>query len=310
MLGNRRKWLASCVGLMMSVLAAQASAQSVTPPMVYQATEDLNTLLGVYHTANNSTAAADPDAPALTERLPRHSVQKAREVMIKVQALRGLKGLPETAVPPMPARDIGPADVKAMVDTALASTRELRPAFGNPALPAPVALVDSKTPSDVYGALVRASLALDGLGIPAPAPNDVYRVALSVVADLEKVRAARGSTAPVAEVEKASGKKPIDAYDHAYALLADLKDLVESHPDFTISKGVILPNKRTANVKPGHVLDLVNGALSEIAAIKAKVGATAPSEIGAIQSGKTPSDVFTVISQARALVASLKASKG
>lgn len=298
------------VSVAILLAAAPAAAQSVSPSQVYQLCADINAQLEVYHIANDTTPAADPDRPAVTERAPRHVLQKGREVLLKAQILRMLRGLPEEAPPPMPVREVTPADVKVQVDAALAALRSLSPAFGNPPPPPPSPLVEGKTPADNVVLLNQASLALDGLGVPALMPNDVFRLALTIVSDLEQIRAARGVTQPVTDIDKPVGKKPMDIYQQSYALLVDLKELVDSSPDFAIPKGVILPNRRTAGVKPANVVDMLNYSVAEIAALKAKLGIAKPTELAPPQSGKTPSDSFVVIERARTMVASLKPTQG
>lgn len=298
------------VSAVMLLAAAPGAAQGVSPSHVYQVCADINAQIEVYHIANDTSAPADPDQPAMTERTPRHVLQKSREILLKAQALRLLRGMPEELLPAMPVREITPADVKVQVDAVLVSLRGLAPAFGNPPPPAPTPAVEGKTPADNVVLLNQASLALDGLGLPALMPNDVYRLAVTIVADLEAVRAARGVTTPIVDIDKVAGKKPVDIYLQSFALLSDLKDLVESSPDFAIPKGVILPNRRNAAIKPAHVVDMLNYSVAELTALKAKLGIAKPTELAPAQTGKTPSDSFVVIERARALVASLKPTQG
>ena len=288
------------------VPAAWADEAPVTPAAIYQAGDALYNQLAAYHTANASQPAEDPDAPALTERLPRHVFQKAREVLLKVEALRKLKGLPENPVPQVAVREIVPADTMKLLTQALADTKELASAFGNPPMPPAPPLVEGKTPTDAYDKLSKVSLSLDGLGLPASVPNDVYRITLTMVSDIELIRAARKISTPVAEPGEISPKKPADVYDIAYTLLSDLKTLVESNPDYAIPKGIILPNKRAGTIKPSYALEMMNLVQAETTAIKAKVGATKPTELAPPQSGKSPTDTYRQETLARALIATLK----
>lgn len=282
-----------CMGLLMGM--SPGMAQAITPPQVYQAIETVNAQLAAFHVANGTRPVADPQAPAFTERFPRHALQKAREVLLKVQALRVLNGLPEQPVPEIPVRDVTPADVKSVLDKVLAGLQDLRPLMGNPPAPPPASLVEGKTPTDNVAALRYAELQLDGLGLPPTAPNEVMRIALSVVSDLEKVRAARGITGAVPAVAVVPGKKPADTYNQAYEVLADLKTAVEGDPSLAIPKGVVLPNKRSGEISAANVLDMLGSVLAEISALKVKVGATKPTELAPVQAGKTPPDVFATM---------------
>ncbi len=293
------------VALAVLVVSGIATAQTVTPADIFQLSETINAQLDAFHAADASKPEEDAEALAVSDRLPRHVFQKAREVLLKVQELRVLKGLPEQAIPTVEVREVQPADTRKLLDQIVIGLQELRPAFGNPPAPAPVPLVEGKTPTDAYRSLVRASLSLDGLGLPPATPNEVYRVALTIVSDLDKIRAARGVTTPVALPGMVPGKKPVDVYEAGYGLLGDLKNLVETKPDFAIPHGIVLPAKRTGVIKPAHAVEILNIVLGEISAIKAKVGATKPTELAPAQSGKSPSDTLRLLTQARAMVGTL-----
>lgn len=291
--------------LMVYALCGVAKAQTVTPSHIFQEGEAINAQLNAFHVANASKADDDPEISAISGRLPRHVFQKAREIVLKVQVLRGLKGLPEQPLPTVEVREITPADTKKLLDLAVSGLQDLRPAFGSPPVPASVALVEGKTPTEAYQALARASLSIDGLGLPPATPNEVYRIALTLVSDLEKVRAHRGITAAVPLPAMAPGKKPADIYEAGYLLLTDLKKLVESKADFAIPQGIVLPAKRGGAITPAHALEMLNTVLGEVSAVKAKVGATKPSELAPVQTGKSPSDTHRVLMQARAMLATL-----
>lgn len=299
-----------CLSLGLAMGVGPLAAQTVTPPQVYQAIETVNAQLAAFHVASGTSPATDSQAPAFTERSPRHALQKAREVLLKVQTLRALYGLPEQPVPEIPVRNPGPAEVKSILDKVIGGLQELRPLMGNPPPPATPPLVEGKTPTDNVAGLRRAELQLDGLGLPPTAPNEVMRIALSIVSDLEKVRAARGIGGMVPAVTVVPGKKPVDTYNQAYELLVDLKQITEGDSTLAIPKGVVLPNKRSGDVSAAHVLDMLGSVLAEVSAIKVKVGATQPTQLAAVQAGKTPSDVFATLAYAQALVATLKSRQG
>ena len=85
-----RVWIGALLLLTVGVTFAEAA----TPADTYQAIEAVNAQLAAFHDANGTMPAVDPQAPTLTERLPRHVLQKAREVLLKIQAVRQLNGLP------------------------------------------------------------------------------------------------------------------------------------------------------------------------------------------------------------------------
>ena len=162
----------------------EADAARITPDDVYRVTGMINGELELLHESNDSMPTVDMNTPDLTRRRPRHVLQKAREVLLKVQLLRKINGLPESDLPPMPLREVRPADVKKMVDLIKQDIVALRPVFGVTKSPISVPRPSGKRPTDVYPDLARASARLDGLGIPRIVPNDVYRVALTIIGDL------------------------------------------------------------------------------------------------------------------------------
>ena len=253
--------------------------------------------------------AADPQAPALTERLPRHALQKAREVLLKIQALRQLNGLPLQPVPEIPVREVVPDDTKFFLEKMLEGLKDLRPVFGNPPISKPSRVTKEMTPTDNFAALRRAELQVDGLGLPPTAPNDVMRIALSIVNDLELIRAALGITTPVAKPPVIPARRPVDTYDNALGLLVDIKVVTEANPALAIPMGVVLPNRRMGVMKPAHVMDLLGTVLAEISAVKVKAGVMKPTLLAPAQTGMTPSDVHAAVSYARALVATIPGAR-
>lgn len=284
-------------------------AQAATPADTYQAIEAVNAQLAAFHNANGTMPAVDPQAPTLTERLPRHVLQKAREVLLKIQAVRQLNGLPLQPVPEIAVREVQPDDVKFFLEKMLLGLKDLRPIFGNPQVAKVPPATREMGPTDNFSALRRAELQVDGLGLPATSPNDVMRIALSVVNDLELVRSSLGITTPVLPPQVIPARRPVDTYDNAIGLLVDIKVLTESNPKLAIPMGVVLPERRNGNIKPAYVMDLLGSVLAEISAIKARTGVTIPTVLAPAQAGMTPSDVHSAVSHARALVASIPGAR-
>jgi len=299
----------SGISILCVVAATNAAAQTVTPSDVYQVVDNINAELALLHEANNSTPSRDRKSPGLTTRRPRHVIQAARMVLLKVQALRAINGLTQNPVPPFPVREVLPVDVKQIVERILADIRGLRPKF-NVTAPTPKAvLMPGRTPTDVYGNLMRASLQIDGLGIPRVVPNGVYRVAMTIIGDLKKVRAARGIGTKVKFQAGAKHKRPKHVFNRSVELLAAIKSLSAADPVFAIPGGVVMPNKRSGRIRPAHVMELLNNVLAEIGAIKVKVGANIATELAPMPSGKSPSNVFDGVSTALMMVKDLIAKQ-
>ncbi len=299
-------FLAALAGavILLAMAMGAANAQKITPSIVYQSVDNISRELARMHQANISRPKVDASAPALTPRKPRHVIQKAREVMVKVQTLRWINNLPRKPVPPIPARKITPGDVLKMTNEILAEVRELRSKFGIVQAPQLAPSPGKKSPTDVYSQLLVVSLQLDGLGIPGVLPNDVYRAALTIISDVKLIQASSGIDRDMEINFISNAKSPGNVYDHSYKLLAQLKSLA-GNAKFAVGGGVVLPNKRAGRITPAHVVDLLNNALAEIGAVKAKLGIAKPTNFAAAQSGKTPSHVFDAVQTAITMVASL-----
>ncbi|WP_089728113.1 hypothetical protein [Candidatus Thiosymbion oneisti] len=283
-----------------SISMGSAMAQT-TPDHVYQVVDNVKAELAEMHKANSTKP---PKVKVnLTKRMPRHVLQKTREVYGDVQKLRKLKGLDEKALPSFPVRTVKPADVRGLADKTLADVKEVRKKVGA-AAPTAAPLPSGKEPTDVYAELMQVKASIGGLGVPETTPNDAYQVALTIISDIEKVRAAKGIKVAVADPAAAKGKKPKDVYKEAYKLLGKVKALTKKD-GYGVPGGVVMPNKLDGPITPTEVIDILNNILAEVGAIKVAVGATAATEFPGKQSGKTPSDVYNALRKAEALVDSL-----
>ena len=162
-----------------------------------------------------------------------------------------------------------------------------------------------KTPTDVYGELRRASLALNSLGIPEIAPNDVMRVALTIVSDLQLLLRERGISDVFPIAPRSQDKAPEDVYRMGHRVLLRLKELADLKPDLSPPGGIVLPNDRKGTIVPGHVEERLNDVLAEVMSIKARMQIDEPTRMTRQQAGKTPSDVFGAVAAAEAMVARL-----
>jgi hypothetical protein len=278
----------------------------VTPSGVYQVVETINGELSALLAASGGYSGPVVDRPLPTRRQPRHVLQKAREVMLKVQVLRAENGLPETQLPPFPTTEATPADSKLMVTAILRDVLDLRSKFNvtTPVLPAPE--VAGKTPTDVYAGLQRASDTLDALGVPRTMPNDVCRLAVMINEELEGILVARKRTQPAFIAAPGTGSKtPEDVYAQAYTVLDRLRAKVEADPGLTILGGIVLPNRRDPPLTPNDILDLENSLLAELGAIEATLGIASRIPVPPLIRGRTPSDIFDLLARAQALVAAL-----
>lgn len=294
--------LAFAVVVLASHWPLPAGAEVITPSDVYRVVDAINADLALFHDASGLTAAEIENQHGLIPRRPRHVLQKAREVMVKVQLLRKINGLPNTEMPIMPARDIRPSDVLRLVERIHEDLAELRPIFGVSGPPETIEKPRGKTASDVYHSLHHVSAQLDQLGIPRVVPNDVYRVALTVLHSLEEIGFSRGLPALPSRRHSAADKHPADAYAMGMMLFSALRKLTVENPELSIPGGIEILEAYDGQIEPAHVMDLLNNILADIAAIKERAGIDGPIEFAPQQAGKTPTHVYGALVSALDIV--------
>ena len=289
-----------CIVLFL-LCAVPANAQ-MTPNHVFQVTERSIQLLEDVNKANFSTpnypsAGADPAQP-------RHVLQLARDVWRKTQLLRFMNGLTTYALEPVPARSITPADVKQTVDKIYEQLVGVLPAYGIEQAPEEPPLPTGKTPSDVFGNLLRLSAALDSLGVPSTVPNDVHQIAETVLQDalrLAELSRIQDPTSVVGSMSGITGKTPKDAFSEAVSLLKEIETLSRADASLAIKGGVSIPNIKE-NVTPSDVIIVLLRARAELNAMRVAMNDTTVSVNAPYQGGKTPSDVVSAVKTAKAVV--------
>lgn len=297
---QRRHFVAAFAGVVFLFLSPAVNAQQkITPSHVLQVVDNTVAELALLLDANFSDPSV-PDPVTIKGKRPRHVIQKARQILLKVQLLKDINGLPVKDLEPIAVREIRPADVKGWVDQLLASVRDLRVPYKVTTAPRAAQLVDKKTPSDVFQRLLQAEAMVERLELPATVPNDVYRVALSVVSDMRAVAEKAGVTETIAwEGRTASGKTPNDIYNVSYVLLEALRDLTSYNEALKIPGGIAMPQQKVGRLTPGDVIEIQNMVLAELSSIKFKIKATEPTKVFGPQAGKTPSDTFVAVQAAQ-----------
>ena len=263
----------------------------------------LNAKLGFLHQANLTEAPGTTQGQAiLGERMPRHVLQKAREVFLQAQVLRANNGFGVKDVPSFPVGEITPVEVATILDAILSGMGDLRGAYGV-TTEAAFDAVSGKAWSDVYHELNIAGASLVALGVPAADANTVLHVTTTIVGDLEQIRAYRGVSTAVS-VDAADTKRPGEVYDLSIELLAELQALTE-RSEFAVPGSIKPLALQTNDVHGYDVLDVVNNVLAELTAIKAVLGMSEPTALAPPQSGSSPSFVFNQVNRAIALIATL-----
>lgn len=256
-------------------IAAPASAE-VTPNHVYQVVDDIQRELDLILNTVGKEAKHDESAPAVAERRPRHVIQEARELLIRIEEIHGHHGLEEVDIPAFPVHEVTPGEVKDFVDLALEEIRELRPEFGVTATAEPAPLPTGKTPTDVYALLHEVSLQVDELGETGVKPYHVYHSAMAVLHELDNIWDHTGRTGDV-HLEPSHGMGDQETYDMAYGLLEDIAHL-GGQTGFAVPGGIVVLERRTGDISQADIMELLNAAMAELAAVKVTVGSTEPVE--------------------------------
>jgi len=284
----------------------ETQAQSAKPADVLLVVETAQNELRLMFAADLSEPPAPPSL-ATAPRRPRHVYFKAREVYQRVQLLRFLNGLPENPLPDVPAREIRPTEVRELVTNILKDIQDVKGMYFISETAVEASKKENVTPTDVYKALVYTNRMIDQLDTPAIVPNDVYRVALSVLEEARVImRNQQPNAREVALATDARGKKPSDVYQSGEELLELVKDITSENETYTIPNGVVLPTTPTGNITPTHVISLMSNTLAELSAVKAKLGIAESAANQPPQSGKTPSNVYDVIETAKTVLGGLQ----
>ena len=280
--------------LLTATFAAPLSAQDITPTDVYRETIILKEGLAQIGLLDIAKYNAEEDDTAL--RHPRHVMEKVRECHMMIGKIMQSRGIEVDDLPSKAEfNEVRPADVFKAVKFLQKDAQKL----GQASVPAPV-VEDQKVPTDVYNHLKRICHALQAEVKPA----DVYRVAQVVLNNVMKIAEIRGINirSKFAQYEE---KIPADVYHEAWAFLDDLRFLA-LNPDYAIPGGVILPNQReTKDIIPQDVIALMHDALAETEAIKYTLRINDTPVFPLYQEGKTPSDVYSLISHAHSIVREL-----
>jgi len=284
------------------LLAVSSSmADAATPSDVFRAVNEVIVKARLLHDANLSDETMGDQSIEPTDRKPRHVLQLSRTVLDKANGLAVINGSTTVPVPPIPNREVKPDDVMESIKATSRVMAGLLPIFHVEAIVDTAAPAGKKSPNDVYAALYQLSAMIDGLGIPATVPNDVYRIADTIALELEDIVKQSGSTLPVLTGSSA-GKTPKDVYDRAFELTDAVQRLLKKRPNLRPAGGFTTPQQHAGAIKPEHVRYVLNDLLAEIASMQVAGGNQKKIELASIASGRTPSDVYDRLTNAIALV--------
>lgn len=221
-------------------------------------------------------------------KAPRHVLQKALEILGKVNRYRVIEGMGEVSVPRFPGREITPSEV---YDTVVRLVDELDLLLepGGAGSHRQLSFVVGKSPSDVYEVLWEVSHALDpALGIRGFNPSDVYARSRHVLDLVEFLRRSQNLPMDVPKPERTTDRYPNHALTAVYSL----------HKGISIAEKnlwmepINVPETPQRVITPTDVFDALGIVLAELQRIKYRLGLERNFATPPLKSGKTPDDVI------------------
>jgi len=239
-------------------------------------------------------------------RYPRHVIQKALEILNKINLYRITLNYGPIFIPPYPTRDITPTDVFEMVKRLDA---EVTPFINDLEFLNSLKLIKykGKTPNDVYQLLWSISLAFDDLlGIHGFTPTDVFQLSQKLVNNVKFLREAQNIYSLVEKPKKIPNLYPNHALGKSYEFLKKVR-VAQKH--LWINNPTEIPQKPNRVITPTEVYDSIQYNLAELQRIKYRLGVERYFKVKSLKSAKTPSDVVQNLEYAMALMPSFDLNK-
>ncbi|MBF0455857.1 MAG: hypothetical protein HQL72_13710 [Magnetococcales bacterium] len=243
-----------------------------------------------------------PVIPLQKGKSPRHVLQKALEVLEKINRLRTNQKLGAISIPPYPSRPITPTEVYDMVSRLIDEMVLLRQMTTKEQErePAKIPEVDRiKTPDDVYQNLWAISRALDPvLGVGGFSPSDVYAQSVRIVNLVQFLRQTQRVSVNIKKQPAPKGKHPNHALAATYQLL---KKISFAEKNLWIAP-VDIPVVPKKVITPTEVYDALQGVIAELQRIKYRLGVERHFPTPMVKPGKTPDDVIQNLAWATAMM--------
>ncbi len=241
-----------------------------------------------------------PTVPIQHNKYPRHVIQKALEILSKINLYRVSKGYGEIFIPPYPAREITPSDVYEIVKRLDA---EMTPFIKDKKFLHSLKLVKykGKTPNDVYRLLWSISLAYDSLlGIHGYTPTDVFELSQKLVETVKFIRQTQNIYDMPKKPPLIPDMHPNHALYSSYRFLSKVRT-AEKHLWIDPTE---VPKKPHRVITPTEVYDSLQYNIAELQRIKYRLGVERYFKLQKSKESKTPSDVMQNIEFATVLMPS------
>lgn len=283
--------------LLFMLVAVAFAYQEKTPSDVYSYAKLLKKKV-VFLRKQAGITSAFPKVEKQHNKYPRHVIQKALEILSKINLYRVSKGYGEIFIPPYPAREITPSDVYEMVKRLDA---EVTPFIKDKKFLNSLKLIKykGKTPNDVYQLLWSISMAFDSLlGIHGYTPTDVYALSEKLVETVKFIRETQNIYKQVEKPKRVPNQHPNHALYTSYNFLSKVKT-AEKHLWIDPTD---VPKKPHKVITPTEVYDSIQYNIAELQRIKYRLGVERYFKQKPQESSKTPSDVVQNIKYATKLM--------
>ncbi len=231
-------------------------------------------------------AAPFPHVPLQKHKYPRHVIQKALEILHKINRYRLMKGYGAIYIPPYPIKEITPTDVYEMVKRVEAEIVPFVPQ--NKLATIHYKRYSNKTPNDVYRLLWSISLAFDELlGIHGYTPTDVYALSLKLLQNVHFLRQSQNMFKEVPKPAYEPNLHPNHALGASYDFLRKVK-IAQEH---LWIKPTDVPQVPQRVITPTEVYDSIQYDLAELQRIKYRLGLERYFKLQSVKEARDPSDV-------------------
>ena len=239
-----------------------------------------------------------PKVPVQKNKYPRHVIQKALEILNKINLYRISKGYGEIFIPPYPTRDITPTDVYEIVKRL---DSEVTPFIKDQKKLSKIRFkkYTGYTPNDVYRLLWSISLAFDTLlGIHGYTPTDVYALSEKLIDTVKFLRESQNIYDLPEKPKYIPNLHPNHALYANYNLLKKVRK-AETHLWIEPTE---VPTKPHRVITPTDVYDSIQYNIVELQRIKYRLGLERYFKLKPVKVSKTPSDVVQNIEYAKKLM--------
>lgn len=269
-----------------------AYAKEASPSDVYKQVVMIQQELELIKKYFKITKKAQYEKVKTSQLAPRHTWQKAYEILVKINILRRTNGM--SVIEPVnlePRIKLKPILVYEMTQRILTEIKIFKYRHDIAEQIKKVPNFHNKTPIDVFNKLREVSIDMDIINGLEFTPSYVFGEAMRIYEDismiLKQLKIEDKSVPPL----KPSDAQPKDAFEQGMRVLKKIIDLESSIGVETLDMNAFIRQ----DVEPGHVYELTQIILAELQVVKASVGIRNKITPAAIYySQKRPSDVYQV----------------